>query len=218
MRPSRLVMLPALLVCLAIPALCKGNVVLNISCNQAISQAELIAANRKWTPMRPDPTAFVLNISTSANFAKDVLFGPMFSHPKTGELTFDNSGGANVCEVASNGHPADVVLKDLKKKFANAEVIQPGFAAPNTQPAPQAAPAADAPKAASQPMTNADVLALAKAGLPSDVILAKIRTSSDSFDTGTTALARLKAAGVADSVILAMVEAQSKSSMAAPKQ
>lgn len=211
MRPSRLILPLAVWGFLAIPAFCKENAVLNVSCTEAISQAELQAANRKWTPMRPDPNAPVLNISTSANFAKDVILGPMFSHPKTGELTFDSSAGPNVCEISSNGHPADVVLKDLKNKFETAEPVQPGMPAASAQASqPPALPRADASKAPLQAMTNADVLALAKAGLPAEVILAKIRTASDNFDTSTSALAQLKGAGVADSVILAMVEAQSK--------
>ena len=61
----------------------------------------------------------MLNIETHANFGKDVLLplGAVWSHPKGGELVFDDQGSS--CEVSSNGHPADVVLSDLVKVFSN---------------------------------------------------------------------------------------------------
>jgi len=63
-----------------------------------------------------------------------------------------------------------------------------------------------------QPLTNADVLAMVKARLSAEIITAKIKASPDKFDTSPTTLGELKSAGVPDSVILAMVEA------APPKQ
>ena len=54
-------------------------------------------------------------------------------------------------------------------------------------------------------LTNKDVLEMIKAGLTADVVVAKIKSSSASFDTSPTALAELKAASVPDAVILAMV-------------
>ena len=45
-----------------------------------------------------------------------------------------------------------------------------------------------------------------KAGLSAEVVIAKIRTSATSFDTSPSALQELKAAGVPDSVILAIVQ------------
>lgn len=55
-------------------------------------------------------------------------------------------------------------------------------------------------------LTNKDVLDMIKAGLSSDVIIAKIRTSRSRFDTSPTTLAELKTANVSDAVIMAMVE------------
>jgi Domain of unknown function (DUF4410) len=55
-------------------------------------------------------------------------------------------------------------------------------------------------------LTNADVIALQKAGLAPAVILAKIQASPAAFDTSTKALAQLHADGVPQSVILAMIE------------
>jgi len=54
-------------------------------------------------------------------------------------------------------------------------------------------------------LTNADVVKLAAAGLPDSVILAKINSSSCSFDLSTDALVALKQAGVRDPIIEAMM-------------
>ncbi len=59
----------------------------------------------------------------------------------------------------------------------------------------------------SEAVTNRDVLAMVKAGLSSEVIVAKIKSSTCEFDTSSTELADLKKAGVPDAVILVMVQA-----------
>jgi len=56
-------------------------------------------------------------------------------------------------------------------------------------------------------LRNQDITALVKAGLTSEVIIAKIKTSACDFDTSPAALESLKAADVPDAVILAMVQA-----------
>jgi hypothetical protein len=56
-------------------------------------------------------------------------------------------------------------------------------------------------------LTDDDILALVKAGLSADVVVAKIKASGCHFDTSLSKLKDLKEAGVPDSVILAMVEA-----------
>lgn len=64
----------------------------------------------------------------------------------------------------------------------------------------------NSPSASSEAeLTNNDILGMAKAGLPADVIIAKIQASTCAFDTSPAALEKLKAAGVPDSVILKMV-------------
>jgi hypothetical protein len=63
--------------------------------------------------------------------------------------------------------------------------------------------------AGQQTLTNDDVVSMTKAGLPAEVVAAKIKTSNCHFDTSPESLARLKAAGVADGVLLAMVQASS---------
>jgi hypothetical protein len=56
-------------------------------------------------------------------------------------------------------------------------------------------------------LTNETVAAMAKAGLGTSVIVAKIRSSPSDFDVSVDALIRLKQDGVDDEVINAMIEA-----------
>jgi len=56
-------------------------------------------------------------------------------------------------------------------------------------------------------ITNDDVSTLLKNGLSAEIIIAKINASACDFNTSTTALQQLKAGGVPDAVILAMVQA-----------
>ena len=55
-------------------------------------------------------------------------------------------------------------------------------------------------------LVNKDVVDMHKAGLSAEVVVAKIKSSSNAFDTSAAALQEMKAAGVPDAVILAMVE------------
>src|SRR5882724_1786321 len=48
---------------------------------------------------------------------------------------------------------------------------------------------------------------MSSAGLPAEVLIAKIKSSACDFDTALTSLKNLKASGVPDKVILAMIEA-----------
>jgi hypothetical protein len=98
---------------LALPAFAGSTHVINATCEAAITKAEVLAAQRKWWPDRPDPKAPVLNVRTHSNFAKQLLLGNIWSHEKVGELTFEEIDQS--CRVTSNGHPADVVLSDLAK-------------------------------------------------------------------------------------------------------
>jgi TonB family protein len=56
-------------------------------------------------------------------------------------------------------------------------------------------------------LTNKDVLEMLQAGLPQEVVIAKIKSSACNLDTSPTALKELKAANVPEEVILAMVQA-----------
>jgi hypothetical protein len=108
----------SLLFLTALSALAGDVRIINASCENALNQAEVLAAQRKWWPDRPDPKAPVLSIRTHANFAKNYLvplgLGIGWSHEKVGELAFEEQGQQS-CKVTSNGHPADIVLTELAK-------------------------------------------------------------------------------------------------------
>jgi len=53
---------------------------------------------------------------------------------------------------------------------------------------------------------NSDILDMVKAGLPEEVIIAKIQSSACDFDTSPTALTTLKSAQVSNAVILVLVK------------
>jgi hypothetical protein len=71
----------------------------------------------------------------------------------------------------------------------------------------QPAPFTQAASPAKSALTNQDVGDLLKAGLAPEVVIAKIKAGPTNFDTSSAALKDLKAAGIPDSVIVAMVEA-----------
>jgi len=54
-------------------------------------------------------------------------------------------------------------------------------------------------------LTNRDIINLTKTGLGAEVIIAKIKTSKTTFHTSPEKLKELKEAGVADTVIMAMI-------------
>lgn len=72
----------------------------------------------------------------------------------------------------------------------------------------------------SSALTNKDVIDLVKAGLSAEIVIAKIRASETKFDTSATGLQDIKAAGVPDAVILAMLQpkASPSSSAASPSE
>jgi hypothetical protein len=72
--------------------------------------------------------------------------------------------------------------------------------------ASQGAATATQPKA-TVALTNSDVVGMVKAGISPDIIVAKIKNAPCSFDTSPAALKELKDSGLADNVILAMVQA-----------
>jgi S1-C subfamily serine protease len=64
--------------------------------------------------------------------------------------------------------------------------------------------------AQTQAMSNEEVISLVKAGLSSEIIIAKINSSSVTFDISAAGLQSIKAANVPDTVILAMIQASSR--------
>ncbi len=61
--------------------------------------------------------------------------------------------------------------------------------------------------AADETLTNASITDLQKLGFGDAVIIQKIKASHSNFDTSTDGLKQLKAAGISDTVIAAMIEA-----------
>lgn len=82
----------------------------------------------------------------------------------------------------------------------------PGAETIKNEIASQSGATAAQPKA-EPPLTNSDVLGMVKAGIGTEIIVAKIKTATCSFDTSPAALKELNDAGVPESVILAMVHA-----------
>jgi len=70
---------------------------------------------------------------------------------------------------------------------------------------PPAKPEDNKPKSNEKPLTNADVLAMSKAGLGDELIVSKIQQAPSNFDTSPDALIRLKKAGVSNAILDAMV-------------
>lgn len=69
---------------------------------------------------------------------------------------------------------------------------------------------------AAVPLSNKNIISMHATRLTSDVIIAKIKSSPTRFDTSADGLQKLKRAGIPDEVILAMVQASSDASTAAP--
>src|SRR5229473_349291 len=79
--------------------------------------------------------------------------------------------------------------------------------------------AAEVPaQAATKPLTNDDVISLAKAGLDENTIITAIQAQDSSFDISAPALLQLKRDGVSTRTLNAIVTAAGKQRTAAPVQ
>ena len=65
-------------------------------------------------------------------------------------------------------------------------------------------------------LTNQSIIDMVASNISQDIIIAKIKSSSNKFDTSSIALQSLKKAGVSDAIILAMVQKASGMEMTAP--
>jgi len=86
-------------------------------------------------------------------------------------------------------------------------IAHQGMAIPSAARPQEAAKIIQPSQTAARPLGNADVLAMVKATLAPDVIITKIKSSACHFETTPAALEQLKADGVPDGVILAMLNA-----------
>lgn len=79
---------------------------------------------------------------------------------------------------------------------------------------------AASPPLPSQPpvgvLANKDILEMHKMGLGPEILLAKIKSSPSQFDTSPSALQELKAAGLSDAVILAVVQSTAAPTVPTP--
>jgi hypothetical protein len=99
----------------------------------------------------------------------------------------------------SKGAPIHFPKHVLAVAVAFSIATVPGWAqVANSSPVPSGA----ATSATQKAMGNADVIALAAAGLPDDIVIAKIHAASlTNFDTSLDGLKSLKAANVSDACV-----------------
>ncbi len=58
------------------------------------------------------------------------------------------------------------------------------------------------------PLTNADIVSMVKAGIPDSIILREIRTSRTDFNTGPAGLIELKNHGASEGILAAVLESR----------
>jgi len=92
------------------------------------------------------------------------------------------------------------------KSLLSAVVILTGFLSVSPKPTDAQTTTRETSPGPSAKLENGDVLDMVKAGLPEDVIVAKIQGSLCNFDTSPAALTTLKSAQVPNAVILAVVK------------
>jgi hypothetical protein len=120
-----------------------------------------------------------------------------------------STSGDDWCRVVLRGHAGPLGYVPCKSLTSASSVAQ--VSASVTSSASAVAPHAELPAVTgpniARPISNNDISEMAGAGLPPEVLIAKIKSSACDFDTSPAALKNLKAAGVSDKVILAMIEA-----------
>ena len=120
------------------------------------------------------------------------------------------TSGDDWCRVAlpgQGGLTGYVLCKGLTsvssaRQVAGTDPAQPVNAAV-VRPEPTVTPVAGN----SRSLSNTDISEMSSAGLPAEVLIAKIKSSACAFDTAPASLKNLKVSGVPDKVILAMIEA-----------
>jgi hypothetical protein len=129
------------------------------------------------------------------------------------------------CELKTDTHQTQVYLRNNTTGVVTAitqdEFRQRTARTANAAPAPQAIPASQAAPALSTPaapaptapkvatpskLTNSDVVTMATAGLSTDIIVAKMNSSTCDFDTSPDALRQLKGAHISDAIVLEMIK------------
>jgi hypothetical protein len=113
-----------------------------------------------------------------------------------------------ILKVSTSGEDwCRVVLQDQSKLTGYVSCKGLTAIASTSQPAGIRKEPANQVPTNSRLLSNNDVLNMHKAGLPAEILVAKIKSSVCDFDTSPTALESMESAGIADNVILAIVEA-----------
>jgi hypothetical protein len=145
---------------------------------EASSSSNLVALLKKG-----DVVSIILRISTSGEeWCRIVL-------PGQSGLT-----GYVPCKALTSVSPVTPVSGTDAVQPAPAVVVR-------TESTPSATPVN------ARSLSNTDISEMSGAGLPAEVLIAKIKSSACAFDTAPISLKNLKASGVPDKVILAMIEA-----------
>jgi len=138
--------------------------------------------------------------------------GPYFK-PQSPVVPGENRNGEIMYWTGSNRRPQGpfrVVLFLTDPRTQKEEHVTfafgPGAERIKEEMANQTEATADQSKAQGS-LTNSDVVGMIKAGIGAEIVIAKIKTASCSFETSPAALKELKDAGVPDGVVLAMVQA-----------
>jgi hypothetical protein len=134
-------------------------------------------------------------------------------------LVIDDMGGG-WCRIASSGQSEAlgyVLCANLEwsgvipNRIAHSESV-----AMQSPAAPTTPKLTEATGVNPMVLTNKDILDMNRIGLQPEILIAKIKSSQCNFDTSPASLQVLKAAGLSNSVILAMVEALVGQAKAAP--
>jgi hypothetical protein len=124
-----------------------------------------------------------------------------------------NAMGAGWCRISFSGQSETlgyVLCLNLERGDVGPNQVGRNGPVVTQSPAIPATPKlTEATVANSAALTDKDILDMNKIGLRSEILVAKIKSSQCNFDTSAGSLQALKAAGLGDSVILAMVEAPS---------
>jgi hypothetical protein len=118
-----------------------------------------------------------------------------------------STSGDDWCRIVLPGQGGLTGYVPCKSLTSVSSVTPVSRTDPTTPVGVRKEPTAAPTPASARPLSNNDVLNMHKAGLPAEVLVAKIRSSTCDFDTSPAALGALKSAGIADSIILSMVEA-----------
>ena len=121
-----------------------------------------------------------------------------------------STAGEDWCRIVlpgQGGLTGYVPCKALSSTSAATQVSGTGPIQPAPAVVVSTEPTASSVASNARSLSNADIYEMSSAGLPAEVLIAKIKSSACAFDTAPTSLKNLKASGVPDKVILAMIEA-----------